>query len=328
SSLRPQELDELLGRRREVLALAMDDADRSQKDLVGQLHHGEGPLAHLGTHGRLGQERQALADLHQPLHGLDVVQLHDVPYLRSVTWQHASGVLPGGNVAFEADERLAREPAHGDLAVTGQWMCRWADEDELVLAERQDRDARPARRVRHDAEVDVAARRILVDLAGAGVLEPQMHLREGLQIALERRGQLVEPDRVYGGDAYRATHDPRRSLELPFHLLEALHDVLAGLVEHLAGRRELDVAARALEQAAAVTVLQHADLLAHGRLRDKVLRRGSGEAPALHDVTEHLEGLQMHPLMSQQRSVSPSHMGGRRDLQQRGAIDDVSGVDV
>jgi meso-butanediol dehydrogenase/(S,S)-butanediol dehydrogenase/diacetyl reductase len=56
---------------------------------------------------------------------------------------------------------------------------------------------------------------------------------------------------VHGGDTHRATHDPRRGLELPFHLLEALHDVLAGLVEDLAGRRELDVAARALDVARA-----------------------------------------------------------------------------
>src|SRR5262249_47826735 len=249
SSWRAQKLDELLGRRREVLALAMDDPDRPQEDLVGELHHGERLLAHLRSHRRLGQEGEALPDLDQALHGLDVVQLHDVAYLRTMAAQQAIGLLAGGNVALEAHEMLARELADDDLAVARQRVAGRAHEHQPVLAEGQDGDPRLARGIGHDAEVDVAARGVVVDLAGTGVFEAEVDLREGLQVALERSGQLVEADGVHRRDAHRAAHHPGRRLELTLHLLEALDDVLARLVEDLARGRELYVAARALEEA-------------------------------------------------------------------------------
>src|SRR5262245_26096081 len=107
--------------------------------------------------------------------------------------------------------------------------------------------------------------------------------------------------------ADRATDDVRGCLELALHLLESLHDVLAGLVEDVARRREPDVAPGALEAPASPAILQHPDLLADSRLRDEVLRRRGGEALALHHVAEHLQGLQVHLLMSRWRYVRPPH---------------------
>src|SRR5262245_58754316 len=117
--------------------------------------------------------------------------------------------------------------------------------------------------------------------------------------------------------ADRATDDVRGCLELALHLLEALHDVLARLVEDVACRREPDIAPGALEEPAAPAILQHTDLLADSRLRDEVLRRRGGEALALHHVAEHLQGLQVHFLMSRQRYVSLPHRDRPGVLQPR-----------
>src|SRR4030095_6550414 len=287
-SCRPEILDELLGRRREMLALAMDDAERAEQRLVRQLDRDERLLLHLGPHGGLGQDGDGLTDLHHSLDGLDVVQLHHVAHLCSMSVKKAIGLLAGGNVALEAHQRLAGELAHRYGPMAREGGSRWHNEDQTILTERDDGDARSAPRKRHHPEVDVAAHGILVDLARAAVLEVELNLRESLQVALERRRQLVEADRVHGGDADRAPHEVGGRLELGLHLLEALHDLLAGLVEDLPGRRELNVATRALEEAAPPAVFQHPDLLADGGLRCAVLRRRGGEAPALHHVTEHL----------------------------------------
>ena len=171
---------------------------------------------------------------------------------------------------------------------------RRTDEHEAILAQRDHGDARASVRVGDDAEIDAALERVLVDLVRATVLEVELHLRVRLQEALQLRGELVEPDGVHRRDAYRAGHDLRRRLQPRLEFLVALHDLLAHLVEDLAGGRELHVAARALEELLAVLVLQHADLLRNRGLGDVVLRRGDREALGLDDVAEHFEGLEMH----------------------------------
>ena len=124
-----------------------------------------------------------------------------------------------------------------------------------------------------------------------------MDLRERAQIPLELPGELVEPDRVHRRDAHRACHHLRHHLQACLQVLIPLDDVLAHLVEDLACRRQLHVAARPLEQLAAVALLEHADLLAHRRLGDEVLRSRGREASRFDDVAEDLEGFEMHLLM-------------------------------
>src|SRR5579875_3638172 len=134
-SLRAQELDELRRRRREVLALAVDDPERPQEGLVGDVDHGERLRAQLGLHDGLGQQRHAAPDLDHPLDGLDVVELHHVAHVDAVAAEDAVGLLAGGDVALEADHRLAGELRDRHLAVTGERMPGRADEHEPVLAE-------------------------------------------------------------------------------------------------------------------------------------------------------------------------------------------------
>jgi hypothetical protein len=99
---------------------------------------------------------------------------------------------------------------------------------------------------------------------------------------------------VHGCDANRPRDDLRERLEPRLHLLVPLDDLLAHLVKDLAGGGELHVAAGALEEAAAIAVLEAADLLADRGLGHEVLGGGRGEAPGLDHVAEDLEGLEMH----------------------------------
>src|SRR5581483_7246937 len=111
----------------------------------------------------------------------DVVELHHVADLDAVATEHAVRLPAGRDVALEADEGLAGELPDRQLLVLRELMARRADEDESVLAERDDRDLWAARRVRDDAEVDVPLERVLVDPVRAAVLEVQVHLRVRLQ---------------------------------------------------------------------------------------------------------------------------------------------------
>ena len=87
-------------------------------------------------------------------------------------------------------------------------------------------------------------------------------------------GKLVQSDAVHGRQADAAAHDAPEALHLLAQVAVALRDVLARLVEELARRRRLHVALGAFDQRAVEAGLEAPHLLAHGRLRDEVLRRG------------------------------------------------------
>ena len=97
-----------------------------------------------------------------------------------------------------------------------------------------------------------------------------------------------------GRHPHRARDHVGQRLEARLHVLVALDDLLAHLVKDLARGGELHVAARPLEEAATVAILEGADLLADRRLGHEVLGSGRGEAPRLDHVAEDLEGLEVH----------------------------------
>src|SRR5256885_348165 len=134
----------------------------------------------------------------------------------------------------------------------------------------------------------------------------EVHDRERLRLDLEPHrglGQDGEPgadlDHALDGlHVHRARDRVGQRLEARLHVLVALDDLLAHLVKNLARGGELHVAARPLEEAATVAILEGADLLADRRLGHEVLGSGRGEAPGLDHVAEDLEGLEVHANVS------------------------------
>src|SRR5437660_802488 len=293
-SFRAQEFDELLRRRGEVLALPVDDPERPEEHLVREVHDRERLRLDLEPHRGLGQDGEPGADLDHPLDGLHVVELHHIAHLDAIAPEQPVGLPARRDVALVADQRLAGELADRDPAMAGERMVRRADEHQAVVPEGQHGDAGAPRRVRHHADVDVALQDVLVDAARAAVREVEVDLRVGLQVALDLRRQLVETDRVDGRHPHRARDHVGQRLEARLHVLVALDDLLAHLIKDLARGGELHVAARPLEEAATVAILEGADLLADRRLGHEVLGSGRGEAPRLDHVAEDLEGLEVH----------------------------------
>lgn len=150
------------------------------------------------------------------------------------------------------------------------------------------------RRVGDDPDVEGAGEHVLVDLVRLLVLEPDVHVGVRLHEALQLVGELVQPDRVHGGDPDRSGDDVRKRLETGLEVVVPRDDLLADLVEDLARRGRPDPPLGPLDELASVAGLEGADLLAHRRLGDEVLGRGDGKTPGVHEVAEHLEGLDVH----------------------------------
>jgi len=123
-------------------------------------------------------------------------------------------------------------------------------------------------------EIDVAAQNLLVDVAGAVVLEVDVDVREIGEVRLERLAELVEAHTVHGPNADAPGHQVAQPLQLGLHRVEELEDLSTGPMENLSRGRRPYAAALALEQPLAVALFESANLLADGGLRDEVLRRG------------------------------------------------------
>ena len=79
-----------------------------------------------------------------------------------------------------------------------------------------------------------------------------------------------------------------------FELIVPFEDVFGGLVEHLAGRGQLDRPLLAGDQLAFVGQLELRQLLGNGGLAEKVFLRRLGETPGVRQVAEDLQCFYMH----------------------------------
>src|SRR5207245_185636 len=104
-----EQSEERLRGGRELACAAIHDADRAAEGTFDGRSSHQGARADLGNERRCRQERQAEAGLNGALDRLDVVELHGVANPHPVTAQEAVDQAAGGNVAVEADERLAVE---------------------------------------------------------------------------------------------------------------------------------------------------------------------------------------------------------------------------
>src|SRR5499426_2275345 len=203
-SLRGQRLDELARRRAEDLALAVNDADGAREDAFGEVQRDELFIADLICHGCLGQDRNADADLDRALDRLDVVELHHAIDLDLTLFEYAVNRLARRDVSLEGDEIFPGERLDAHSMASRQLMFGVANDDELVVAKRNDGEVRPPERQRDNAEIDRVVQTGFVDLVGATVFDVHFYLRVGLDESFDVRRQLVQADAVNGGHLDRA----------------------------------------------------------------------------------------------------------------------------
>src|SRR5262249_7041407 len=168
-SLRGQRLDELARRRAEDLALAVNDADGASEDAFCEVQRDELFIADLICHGGLGQDRNAYADLDRALYRLDVVELHHAIDLDLALLEYAVNRLASRDVWLEGDEIFPGQRLDAHAMAARQLMFGVANDDELVVAKRNDGEVRPPERQRDNAEIDRVVEAGLVDLVGATI---------------------------------------------------------------------------------------------------------------------------------------------------------------
>ena len=242
-----------------------------------------------------GRDRQPQARLDRALDGLDIVQLHRDHDGDAAGAQESVNQPTRGNVAVEGDEALPAQAHRGGTRSARQRVPRRAGEDQLVRPQRHELELRPAGGDGHDAQVDGAVQARLVDLVGAAVQEAQVDLGMGAEEGLHGGGQRVQADAGHRGDGHRAGQDIGAVAQPLLDESKPLQRRLRLGVEDLPGLRHAEGApGRAVEQAAFVTALQRAQLLADRRLGDEVQPRRPREAARLDQVAEGLQGLDSH----------------------------------
>src|SRR5215475_2462885 len=85
-----------------------------------------------------------------------------------------------------------------------QLMFGVANDNELVVAKRNDGEVRPPERQRDNAEIDRVVETGLIDLVGATVFDVYFYLRVSLDEPFDVGRQLVQADAVNGGHLDRA----------------------------------------------------------------------------------------------------------------------------
>ena len=196
-------------RRRQLARAPVDDADGTAEGAFDGRPGHQRARADLARERGGGQERDAEPGLDRALDRLDVVELHGVADAHAVAAQEPVDHPARGDVALEADEGLTVERGEGAADAPRDAMAGRRRDDQLVVAEGHDLELGPARRHRHDAEVDVAGETRRVHLVGAPVGELHADARMSGQAPLDRRRQRVQAHAVDGRHAHRSRHDVR-----------------------------------------------------------------------------------------------------------------------
>jgi hypothetical protein len=186
------------------------------------------------------------------------------------------------------------ELGNRDLALLRQRVLGMADDDQVVVAERDAVDLAHARREGDEPEVDAVVEDVLVDHVRAPVLDAHVDRGVVVQEPLDVGRQLVEPDRVDGRDPDRPAHHLLHLLELGEEPLVGVEHVLRRLVDPLPLARQLELLLAAVHQQGLEVPLHRAGLLADRRLGDAVEFRGLREALRLHKVGEDFEVFNLH----------------------------------
>src|SRR5215813_6024199 len=299
TSLRGQRLDELARRRAEDLALAVNDADGAREDAFGEVQRDELFIADFVSDCGFRQDRNANADLDRALDCLDVVELHHEIDLDLALFEYAVNRLARRDVSLEGDEIFPGERLDAHAMAARQLMFGVANDDELVVAKRNDGEVRPPERQRDNAEIDRVVETGLVDLVGATVFDVDFYLRVSLDEPFDVGRQLVQTNAVNGGHLDRAGDRGRFDPHPLFQRAEPFENLLAFGVKDSSGLggRHAPRRPAALDQPLFESLFKRLDLLADGRLRNEVERGGFRKTPGLDQVTESFECLDVHVLL-------------------------------
>lgn len=115
-----------------------------------------------------------------------------------------------------------------------------------------------------------------------------------MQEFFNKRGQLVQADRVDGGNADRAANHLFHLLQLAHQLVVGVQDLLGRFVNPVAFARQLELLLAAIDQQRFKMALHGARLLAHRGLGDAIELGSFGEALGLNQVRKNFKILNLH----------------------------------
>ena len=235
-----------------------------------------------------------MVDLDRPFHRLDIVELHHRLDLQLVLAKNLIDRLAGRDVRVKADELLTREILHLDLGALRNRVIRVGDHDQVVLAKRQYLDLPLLHRKRHEPKIHRVVQNILIHEVGAPVFHPHIDRGKIVEKFLNKRRQLVQPNRVNSGQTDRTANHFFHLLQLREQLLKGVQHLLRRIVNPLTLTRELKLLLTPVDQQRFEMPLHRPRLLAHRRLRNAVELRRFRKTLRLNQVREDFEVFNLH----------------------------------
>jgi len=184
------------------------------------------------------------------------------------------------------DEAFPRQGFERDAVAAGERMVGGGDDHERVAREGFRRSVELARRPAHDHQVELVRTEELHDLLAVGDGELDRHFRVGRRECRKQcRGEILR--RAHRAQlqhaALQSPHGGERLAGFP----QQLRDLSRVAQELHAGGREADLAPELLEERHADFLLEEADLLRDGGLRQMQLLRRAGEGEMPRHGREH-----------------------------------------
>ncbi len=198
---------------------------------------------------------------------------------------------------------MLEQGARRDRCELCERMLGRAHHLQLVGAAHLGRERRQVRVALDEAQIQAALEDAVLHLLRVGDEEPRHDGRKArLELADELRQQIFA-DRHAGADQERPGDMPGELLEARIELAREPEDAFRVLEREDPGRGERDAAARPVEQARVVLLLELADLEGHGRLRHEERLRRLGEGEVLRNRVEDLETAISHPRILREKGV-------------------------
>jgi hypothetical protein len=176
----------------------------------------------------------------------------------------------------------------------GEAVAGCTSDHHLLLAPGKDGELSGTPGEGDEAEIGGAALDLLVDAVGMKVLDMDLDGGVALVEALDGLAHVAEADGIDGGYLDGGGEGCLAARQRGFELVIASDEVLAAFVIELAGRSELEGANGAIDQANAKAPFELVDDVAGGGLGELIGGRRLGETAEAGDVTEHLEGFELH----------------------------------
>ena len=242
------------------------------------------PAAQLQPHGVQRQEAQAQAGHDRLLDGLVARHLHRDALVEAVFGEELLHRRARARAVLARDHRVGRQFAHRVRPALQQRVPRWRDEHQRVRGEGFRAGVDLLGRTAHHRQVDLAGTHQLDQLAAfADHAQAHVHARV---LLVEARQQLGHE--VLGGADQADGQQPVLQPLQPRHgvvgILQRRQQPARMHQEVLAGGRQRQLAALAVEQRQPDLRLQLLDLHRHGRRRQMQRLGGARHAAVLGDL--------------------------------------------